>query len=726
MLVCLYTAALFVSAFLLFWMQPLVTKMVLPSLGGSPAVWNTAMMFFQVMLLAGYAYAHFIGRIVRPSRQFWIHGAIVVAGFIFLPFGVDRSWGAPGDTSPILWLTGLLVVSVGWPFFALSASAPLLQAWFARSGHRMSSDPYFLYSASNLGSLLALLAFPFLLEPSSTLATQSRMWTGTYALLPLLIGACALFSRRSVPDTRDAFDDAAPPQGSISWRQRGVWVGLAFVPSSLLLGVTTHITTDVASAPLLWVVPLALYLLSFVIAFSRRPLLKPEWTLKAQAVGMLAVAMLALLNLMFSLSGNVAFVGLTHLSTFFVTAVVCHTELAKRRPGVDGITAFYFCMSIGGAAGGVFNALIAPLIFSSAYEYYLMLVAACALRYFMTPIALPFARRDVVFPALLALVVAVVSYYSVEKDPPSLLIRALVLIPCGLAVYSFSERPFRFALGLAAVLGSAVIVQGSLDVLLQERSFFGVNRVKMVDQGSKIALIHGTTMHGTEFIDAKLRRQPLAYYSRLGPVGQVFAAREAPRSVAVIGLGAGALACYRQPGASWTFYEIDGVVERIARDTRYFHYLEDCGGDAKIILGDGRLSLKQALDRRYDMIIIDAFSSDAVPMHLLTTEALSLYLQKLTDHGTIMFNVSNLHLRLAPAVAALVEGVGVVGRRQLYLPSPDDVARGASGSDWIVIARRQQDLAFLDEDVRWQPLVAAAGAKPWSDDFSNIVSAINW
>ena len=503
-------------------------------------------------------------------------------------------------------------------------------------------------------------------------------------------------------------------------------MALAFVPSSLLLGVTTHITTDVASAPLLWVVPLALYLLSFVIAFSRRPLVKPEWTLKAQAVGMLAVAILALLNLMFSLSGNVAFVGLTHLSTFFVTAVVCHTELARRRPGVDGITAFYFCMSIGGAAGGIFNALVAPVIFSSAYEYYLMLVAACALRYFMTRTALPFTRRDVVFPALLAVLIAVVSYYSVEKDPPSLLIRALVLIPCGLALYSFSERPFRFALGLAAVLGSAVIVQGSLDVLLQERSFFGVNRVKIVDQGSKMALIHGTTMHGTEFVDARLRRQPLAYYSRLGPVGQVFAAREAPRSVAVIGLGAGALACYRQPGASWTFYEIDGVVERIARDTRYFHYLEDCGRDTKIILGDGRLSLKQALDRRYDMIIIDAFSSDAVPMHLLTTEALSLYLQKLTDHGTIMFNVSNLHLRLAPAVAALAEGVGVVGRHQLYLPSPDDVARGASGSDWIVIARRQQDLAFLDEDVRWEPLVAAAGAKPWSDDFSNIVSAINW
>jgi spermidine synthase len=726
MLICLYAVALFVSAFLLFWIEPLVTKMVLPSLGGSPAVWNTAMMFFQVMLLAGYAYAHVVARFVKPSRQFWLHGSFVIAGFVFLPFGLSESWGVPSGSSPVLWLIGLLAASIGWPFFALSASAPLLQAWFGRSGHRLSSDPYFLYSASNLGSLIALLAFPFLLEPAATLVEQSKTWTALYALLPILIVACALVYRRMASEAPQPMPKMARPQVPLAWRQAAIWVALAFVPSSLLLGVTSHITTDVASAPLLWVVPLALYLLSFIIAFSRRRLLKPEWTLKAQAIGMLAVSVLAMLNLIFSLSGSIAFVGLLHLSTFFFTALVCHTELAERRPGVDGVTAFYFCMSIGGAAGGIFNALVAPLIFSSAYEYYLMLVAACALRYFTSRRASPFVPRDVAFPALLAVAIAAVSYYSVDDNPPSLLIRALVLIPCGLALYSFSERPLRFALGVAAVLGSAVIVQGSVNVLHQERSFFGVNKIKIVDQGSKMAFIHGTTMHGTEFVDPSLRREPLAYYSRRGPVGQIFASRDAPHAVAVIGLGAGALACYRRPGESWTFYEIDGAVERIARDTRYFHYLEDCGGDTKIILGDGRLSLKQASDHLYDMIVIDAFSSDAVPVHLLTTEALSLYLQKLSDHGTIMFNVSNLHLRLAPVVAAVAQGVKVVGRRQLYMPSPEDVARGASGSEWVVVARRQQDLAFLDEDIRWHALVSAPGAKPWSDDFSNIVSAINW
>lgn len=721
MLICLYALALFVSAFLLFWMQPLVTKMVLPSLGGSPAVWNTAMMFFQLMLLAGYGYAHVIGRVVRPSRQFWLHGAIVVAGFAFLPFGIGRSWSAPGGSSPILWLIGRLAVSVGWPFFALSASAPLLQAWFGRSAHRMGSDPYFLYGASNLGSLLALLAFPFLLEPSWTLAEQSRIWMAGYALLPILLGACAVTAGQHAPRT----PPPAPPM-AVSWRQRAAWVALAFVPSSLLLGVTSHITTDVASAPLLWVVPLALYLLSFIIAFSHRSLLEPEWTLKAQVIGLLTVAMLAMLNLMFSLDGSVTLVGAIHLSTFFLTALVCHSELARRRPDLDGITAFYFCMSIGGAAGGVFNALVAPVIFSSSYEYYLMLVAACALRCFAIRNAPPFIARDFVFPALLGVAITAVSYYSVDNGPSSLLSRALVLIPCGLALYGFSERPFRFALGLAAVLGSVVVVQGSVDVLHQERSFFGVNKVKLIDQGSKMALIHGTTMHGTEFLDPHRRREPLAYYSRLGPIGQVFAARAAVHAVAVIGLGSGALACYRRHGESWTFYEIDSVVERIARDTRYFHYLEDCAGDTKVVLGDGRLSLGRAPDHSYDTIVIDAFSSDAVPMHLLTVEALSLYLQKLTDHGVIMFNVSNLHLRLAPAVAALAAGVGVAGRHQLYLPSPDDIARGASGSDWIVIARHENDLAFLDEDTRWEPLVAAPDARPWSDDFSNIVSAIKW
>ena len=359
----IFGGAIFVSAFLLFWLQPLFSKMVLPLLGGSPSVWNTAMMFFQLVLLAGYGYAHLLTHGIAKLRwQLAIHGAVVAGGLAFLPFAVSRGLVPPTSGSPIPWLFGLLAVSVGWPFFALSASAPLLQAWFARSGHRLSGDPYFLYAASNSGSLLALLAFPILLEPELTLAGQSMAWAIGYGVLFLALIAAGILLLRSGAATATQ-EAAAAPVAATTWRQRLTWIVLAFVPSSLLLGVTTYITTDIASAPLLWVVPLALYLLSFIVAFAHRAWLKPEWTLKAQAIGILVVAILVTLVLLFERGGSVLLVASVHLLTFFVTAVVCHTELARRRPGVEGLTEFYFCMSIGGALGGIFNALVAPLIF---------------------------------------------------------------------------------------------------------------------------------------------------------------------------------------------------------------------------------------------------------------------------------------------------------------------------------------------------------------------------
>ncbi len=723
----IFATAIFVSAFLLFWVQPLFSKMVLPFLGGSPSVWNTAMMFFQLMLLAGYGYAHLLTSHIGKLRwQFLIHGAVAAGGAVFLPFAVSRGLTPPTEASPIPWLVGLLAVSVGWPFFALSASAPLLQAWFARSRHQLSDDPYFLYAASNFGSLLALLSFPILLEPELTLAGQSNAWRfGYYGLFLVLIAAGAFLLRTDAKASQSSVIKPAAPS-TIGWRQRLTWIALAFVPSSLLLGVTTYITSDIASAPLLWVVPLALYLLSFIVAFARRSLLKPEWTLKTQALGILIVSMMVMLVLIFGRGGSVLLVASVHLLTFFVTAVVCHTELAKRRPGVEGLTAFYFCMSIGGAAGGIFNALIAPVIFSSDYEYYLALVAACALRSFVGTERKDFKARDFLYPLALALVVATVAYRSVDASPLGLIDRIAFLVPCGIALYSFAERPFRFALGVAAVIGSAVLVQGSVDVLHMERSFFGINKVKLIDGGRKTALIHGTTMHGTEFTDPKLHREPLAYYARSGPVGQALALAGPRPSVAVIGLGTGALACYRKPGETWTFFEIDGAVERIARDTRYFHYLADCGGSTKVVLGDGRLSLKAVPDRHYDLIVIDAFSSDSIPMHLLTTEAIALYLHKLKSHGIILFNVSNEYLRLVPVLTTLVQSVGAAGRHQIFFPSAKEVADGAAASEWIAIAATDADLAFLAPEKRWQAMTTEHGAQPWTDDFSNIFRAIKW
>ena len=718
----MFGTAIFTSAFLLFWVQPLYSKMVLPLLGGSPSVWNTAMMFFQLTLLAGYGYVHLLThRVAKLHWQVVIHCIVVIGGMCFLPFAVSPALQPPAGVWPVAWLVGLLAVSVGWPFFALSTSAPLLQAWFARGEHRLSGDPYFLYAASNLGSLMALVSFPVFLEPRLRLVTQSEFWAIGYGLLFLFLVSAGIYSARGSLNKPASGAIQIRPTG---WPQRLTWIALAFVPSSLLLGVTTHITTDIASVPLFWVLPLALYLLSFVIAFSPRTLLKPEWTLKSQAACILVIVVLAVMELVFHKTGPVLITAGANLIAFFVTSVVCHTELAKRRPAVQRLTEFYLCMSIGGAAGGVFNAIVAPVLFSVDYEYYLALVAACGLRAFVGDQE-KIQARDFVYPVLVGIVVALIAYFLIDSESVDMAWRIAVLLPCALVIYSFSTRPLRFSLGVAAVTCAALAVQGTVNVMTVERNFFGINKVKVIDDGRKIALIHGTTMHGVQFTDPRLWRTPLAYYARSGPVGQTLALAGPRPSVAVVGLGTGALACYRKPGENWTFFEIDGAVEKLARDVRYFHYLSECGGDTQVVLSDGRLSLNAAPDRQFDLVIVDAFSSDSIPMHLFTQQAVELYLRKLKPEGIILFHISNLYLDLAPVLTTIVRSVGAAGMHQLYEPSPPEKAAGASGSEWMVIAAKKDELAFLAGERRWRRPAAGRGA-PWTDDFSNIFQAIKW
>lgn len=716
-----FAAAIFASAFLLFWVQPLFSKMILPLLGGAPSVWNTAMMFFQLVLLAGYGYAHLLTHRVASLRwQVAIHGLVTLVGLAFLPFAVAQEAMPPTDGSPVFWLIGLLTLSVGWPFFALSASAPLLQAWFARSGHRAGKDPYFLYAASNAGSLLALLAFPVLLEPELTLAGQANAWrTGYVALLLMLAVLGMLLIRAGSPPS------AVVERSEISWRQRLTWVALAFVPSSLLLGVTTHITTDIASAPLFWVLPFALYLLTFIIAFAWRGRQGQHWILVAQAAGIIGVLATTVLTVAYGLGGSVGAMVGVHVFAFFTTALMCHGELARRRPAASGLTAFYFCMSIGGALGGIFNALIAPALFSTDLEYYLVLVAACALRGLAAGDARSFHWRDALFPLLLGLFVAAVVYYATSGPTLVMLTRFLFLMVCALVLYWFSLRSNRFALGAGAMLAAILLVENTVDVLHSERSFFGINKILRMDRKGQIALVHGTTMHGAEFIDRARRDEPLTYYAHSGPLGQALEhAGPRPRAV-LIGLGTGALACYREPPFDWTFFEIDGAVEKIARDTRFFHYLDDCKG-AKVRLGDGRLLLQKEPDRSYDLIVVDAFSSDAIPTHLMTREALALYLRKLKPKGIILFNLSNKYLRLGPVLSNGVASLGAFGRRQLYYPTDEEAAQGAVGSEWMVIAGAESDLDFLGHDKRWEPTRAEPDAAPWTDDFSNIFRVIVW
>ncbi|HEY1502721.1 MAG TPA: fused MFS/spermidine synthase [Stellaceae bacterium] len=727
-LTLLYAATLFASAFLLFWLQPLVAKMLLPRLGGAPAVWNTALMFFQVVLLAGYLYAHLLIRYLAPKAQPWVHATVIFVAFTCLPLGIATAAPA-SDEAPALWLVRTLALSVGLPFFALSASAPLLQAWFARTGHRHAQDPYFLYGASNLGSLVALLGFPVLFEPWLTVAGQSRLWMLIFLGFAALLAGCALWSPRGAPAEAaivPATPSAASSRAAAPWRERLLWIALAFVPSSLLLGVTSFITTDVASAPLLWIAPLALYLLSFVVTFARRPLLPTSWSLAGQA-GAIAIVLL-LLPLP---APSLAFVIVAHFAAFFLTALVCHGTLAARRPAASRLTEFYICMSLGGALGGIANALIAPLVFSGAYEYPLALLLACLLRQAASTAPQRPGWRDIVAPlGLFAIVLAILLGWEV-LGRSALPLQAMGLLLPPLSVVFFRGNGLRFGLAVAAVMVPFMVAHNSPGLLHQERSFFGVYRVKTDPSAPAIDLIDGTVLHGAEATDPAHWRDELSYYDPAGPIGQYFtalhAASSGPQRIGVIGLGTGALACYAQPGENWSFYEIDPAVLRLAQDKRYFHYLEQCGADDRVILGDARVSLTREPAERYDTLVLDAFSSDAIPMHLLTREALQLYLDKLGAHGTILMHISNSHLQLWPMLDALARQLGLATRHQLFMPTPAQIEADARASEWLAFARTDADLAFLDGTTPgWKNEHPGTDVVGWSDDFSNLLSVIRW
>jgi hypothetical protein len=519
-------------------------------------------------------------------------------------------------------------------------------------------------------------------------------------------------------------DRASRP--AAAWGEWLLWIALAFVPSSLLLGVTSFITTDVASAPLLWIAPLALYLLSFVITFARRPLIPAPWSLAGQAVAI----SLVLLLLPFPGISLTLVIG-AHFAAFFLTALVCHGTLAARRPAASRLTEFYICMSLGGALGGIANALIAPVVFSGAYEYPLALLLACALRQAASATPWRVGWRDIAAPlGLFAVVLGLLLAWDV-LDKSALPLQAIGLILLPLSVLLFRSNGVRFGLAVAAVLVPFMIAHNSPGLLHQERSFFGVYRVKLDPKAPVIDLIDGTVLHGAEAIDPARWRDELSYYDPAGPIGQYFTALRAAspdaRRVGVIGLGTGALACYARQNEDWTFYEIDPAVLRLAQDTRYFHYLEQCGGGDRVVLGDARISLTREPPARYDLLILDAFSSDAIPMHLLTREALQLYLAKLGTHGTILLHVSNSHLKLWPMLDALARQLGLAARHQLFMPNPAQIAAGARASEWIAFARANADLVFLDGNTPgWKDEHPPDDVAAWSDGFSNLLSVIRW
>jgi len=730
----LYTITLGLSALLLFWVQPLYARMMLPMLGGAPAVWITAMLFFQAALLAGYLYAHLSIRWLGLKVQSLLHGGLLMAAFVALPVALPQGWMPPTGTMPAAWQLGLMAAGVGLPFFAVSATAPLLQRWFAHTGHAESANPYFLYAASNVGSIAALVGYPFLFEPMLGLRKQGLAWTGLYIALIAFIGLCGYAMwRRFIADPPGAEGEGLTLSPDITWRRRLWWTVLAFAPSSLMLGTTLHISTDVAAVPLLWVLPLALYLLSFVIVFARRPLLPHRWVLAAQVPALIVLAVVVSWDIAGQWGGI-----LIHLTAFFLIATACHGELAARRPAAQHLTEFYLWMAVGGVLGGVFNAVVAPMLFESVVEYPLMIAAVALLRPWNPAGGRRALALDIAQPVGLALVaVALPMAFDSGADGSG---RGVVAVTYSIAVgvtigFALAGRPLRFALGLAVLIvaGPVVLAQTGLAgkyhrmTLLRERSFFGVHRVMLQDGPPEAHLLmHGTTLHGAQLVDPAGRRQLLTYYHRDGPVGTVFSSFAPLRfsRVGVVGLGTGTIACYARPGQDWTFFEIDPAVVRIARDGRYFTFLADCKPDARIVLGDARLSLERVPDGTFDLLVLDAFSSDAIPVHLLTAEAFRLYRRKLSPRGVMLVHVSNQFLDLEPVVGRITLETGYFGvvRYDTEVDESEAATSLRVPSIWIVMARRPDDIAELAPDMRWEPL-RGAKAPLWTDDYVNIVRA---
>ncbi|MDX2158446.1 MAG: fused MFS/spermidine synthase [Hyphomicrobiaceae bacterium] len=733
----LFAGTLFLSALLLFSVQPMFARMVLPRLGGSPSVWAVSMCFFQAVLLAGYCYAHALNRLV-PSR--WAplaHLTLMGIAILALPIGLPTTWPEPPAGDAYLWLIGTLTVGVGLPFFAVSANAPLIQAWFARSGHPHASDPYFLYGASNLGSLIALLAYPIAIEPLAGLGAQASLWATGFVALGLALAACGLMmavNERIGPGRAGTVEVAAHATPSPAWANRLAWIGLAAVPSGLLVAFTSYLTTDIASAPFLWVLPLAAFLATFILVFCDKPRIPHKLLLSLQPALVAAVLFgLATPGVKGWTIATVAGTG-----AFLVTTLVAHRELFERRPSPAHLTEFYLWMSLGGVLGGVFAALAAPQLFPTIWEFPLLLVVGMACRPGIVGGRLSKDEARELAVIGLGAIVAMTAIAMAMRTGAlgqTTLPRFLLLAGFGIMAMLARTRPFRQLVATAVMGATIVILPSAMNRGNAERSFFGVHRVALTADREMRVLLHGTTVHGAErLVDAATGNRltdpvPATYYHPGSPMSLgVGVARRATGKlsggleVGIVGLGAGSMACHSRPDEAWRFYEIDPVVVRIAQDASRFTFMARCRPNADIVVGDARLTLAREPGGRFDYLVVDAFSSDAVPVHLLTVEAVKLYLDKVAPDGLLALHVSNRHLDLV-AVAAAVTAAVPGAQALLADDRTPDKGFDTAQSHVVYVSRSK---ATLDEAARL-PFVKpmpAADSRAWTDDYSDILGAM--
>jgi hypothetical protein len=738
-LALLFTAAIFTAATLLFLVQPMVGKMVLPRAGGSPQVWNTSLVFFQTALLVGYLYAHVAVKWLGVGRQAMLHVAVLALPFLALPIALPEG-SPPAEGGQSRWILAALVASAGLPFVVLAAASPLLQRWLAAADPEHAADPYFLYAGSNAGSLVGLLAYPFLLEPLVPLSVQARLWTWGYELFVVLALACAVAVWRAGGREveRSAGPAATLPSDvlgrGVSARERLFWISSAAVPSALLLGVTQYLTSQIAPVSLLWVLPLAIYLATFIVAFAKRQLVSTERLSRLLAI----VAVTTALVLLTRLSDPQWAVALLHLALLAIAALLCHVRLAASRPPTSHLTEYYLLVSTGGALGGSLAALAAPVLFDFVAEYPIAVALACLFR---LPLAGPSTlsrlgrvlhtgrRLDVALPALLALYIAgaVSVARALETFSAGAMVTLVAVIP-SILVFTFSPRPLRFALGLAVLLAAAEsgqLYRGAL--LYADRTFFGVHRVVRDPENTVTVLYHGSTVHGVESMDPGRAGEPLAYYHRSGPAGSLvsaFAARPDKRHLALVGAGTGALAALAGPHQRVTLYEIDPRVVWIAEESGFFTFLARSRAQHETVIGDGRIMLARSTDG-YDLVVLDAFSSGTIPLHLLTREAFELYLDRLAPGGALLFHISNRHLELAPVLAAHARDLGLSAWEWIDARSDEDVERGIFGSHWVLMAPSQASLGWVPLG-GWRPLALPEATRAWTDDFSDLLSVQRW
>ena len=722
-----YVLTLLTSSALLFVVQPMVGRMIQPMLGGTPAVWNTALLFFQALLLGGYIYAHLTTRWLGTRRQALLHLAVMFVGLLFLPIAFEAPTDPASLEQPILWIIVALGVGVGWPFFVVSTSAPLLQKWFSTIDHHHAADPYHLYAASNAGSLLALVAYPFVIEPNIGLDAQATLWTAAYLVLCSAVALCAAVLWRSPTRDDDGDDTKLPPHSGrpVCWRRRVRWLMWAFIPSSLMLAVTTRITTEIAPVPLLWIPPLALYLLSFIFAFSRQNWVPGEPWKWLMAPALVAGSLLVITDARDPLIA----VTVAYLAVLFAVCIAFHGLLAEDRPHTEALTEFYCWLSVGGVLGGLFNALMAPVIFDRLLETPLTLIVAA--------LAIPasiYCRRAIRWTIIIAVVVAAIGL-ALGLDNPYFDdiwgTALLAVLAIGIAVVALRfPRKTGVAIAAAITITSGVKIASSSPALLQERSFFGTHRVEVSTDQNYHVLYHGQTIHGAQARPEELRQIPLTYYYVEGPLGDIFdVLDERPRRhpVAAIGLGAGSIASYTAPQQRMDFFEIDPVVKSIATDEAYFDYLRDCRGDCRVTIGDGRRLIEASDDNQYELVVVDAFSSSAIPLHLLTREAVESYLHAIRPDGLVAIHVSSPHFNLEAPLAQIADELGIAARIRRHRVDDSDPLYDyfINSSEWVVLAGSDDALGFVADNDNWDRLEAPDDLVSWTDDYANIVDILD-